>query len=419
MRFSAEWLEDGLSASPELQATDCFLEILVGERRVSRFVDNRTDRAHDRVVMPAYPPSEGIVRNWWSLVAGRTQTFCLRSFRDGFALPDIRLKPDGCYVNIWVEPFEYRNPPVNFMARSRECVPVDALERDLSAFIESVLERLSEKEIPVNWLQERWNSICESQENADELAFCEAAGALGIDPYSCTDEEATLVELSSEPFADDALLEFLAGCPLNGIREAINWVNQSESALGDRAVVPDLPDIAPAVRQCLTANATEERAWEVGYRAAAACRKLKNLSPMQSFGQPSEIANFFGSRSFELSASRVSGLRAEVNGAGAQPRVVVSGLGHLGSINFATMRAIGDYLVYGSDGRAPINDTHSYRQAVGRAFAAEMLAPAEVIVDMQDAGKSIEEVAAARNVSEMTVIHHLENHGAGQSLDCK
>ena len=417
MRFSAEWLEDGVSASPELQATDCFLEILVGERRVSRFVDNRTDRAHDRIVMPAYPAAEGVARKWWSLVAGRTQTFCLRSFRDGFALPDIRLKPDGCFINIWAEPFEYRNPSVNFTVRSRERVSVSVFERDLSAFIESVLERLSENEISFNWLQERWDAICESQENADQLAFCEAAGALGIDPYGCTDEEATLVEISSEPFADDALPEFLAGCPLNGIREALNWVNESESALGDRAVVPDLPDIAPAVRQRLSENATEERAWEVGYRAAAACREQKNLSPMRSFGKPSEIANLFGSRSFELSPSRVSGLRAEVNGAGAQPQVVVSGLGHPGSINFATMRAIGDYLVYSSYGRAPINDTHSYRQAVGRAFAAEMLAPAEVIVDMQDAGKSIEEIAAERNVSEMIVVHHLENHRTGQSLD--
>ena len=40
LRFSAEWLEEGVRASPELQATDCFLEIHVGKRRVSRFVDN-------------------------------------------------------------------------------------------------------------------------------------------------------------------------------------------------------------------------------------------------------------------------------------------------------------------------------------------------------------------------------------------
>jgi hypothetical protein len=39
-------------------------------------------------------------------------------------------------------------------------------------------------------------------------------------------------------------------------------------------------------------------------------------------------------------------------------------------------RAIGDYLVFGSR-EASIVDIYSDRQAVGRAFAAEFMAPAE------------------------------------------
>ena len=414
MRFSAEWLEGGISELAELRATDCFLEIVVGERRVSRFVDNRTDRAHNRVVMPAYPPAEGIVRNWWSLIAGRTQTFRLRSFRDGFALPDIHLEPDGRFMNITVEPFEYNNPPVNFTARSRERMPISAFERDMGAFIESVLERLSEEKVKDSWLQARWDAIAECLENPDELAFCEAAGALGVDPYLCTDEEANLVEMSAKPFADEALPEFLAGCAPDGIREALKWVDDSEAALGDRVALPDLPSIAPAVRECLSAHEGEERPWEMGYLAAAVCREQINLTTTHSLRDPSEIAGMFGAGQFEICPNRVNGLRAEVNGAGEYPRVVVAGPGQPRSFNFATMRAIGDYLVYGSQSRAPVNDTHSYRQAVGRAFAAEMLAPAEVIAQMQDAGMGVEEIAAERNVSVLAVVHHLENRGKAQ-----
>ena len=410
MKFSAEWLEGGISESAELRATDCFLKICVGERSVSRFVDNRTDRAHDRVVIPAYPPAEGIVRNWWSLIAGRTQTYWLRSFRDGFALPDIQLEPDGRFMNMTVEPFEYSNPPVNFTARSRERIPISAFERDMGTFIEAVLERLSEEKIKDSWLQARWDAIVECQENPDELAFCEAAGALGVDPYLCTDEEASLVEMSAKPFADDALPEFLAGCALDGIREALKWVDESEAALGDRATLPDLPGIAPAVQKRLVANGGEERPWQVGYLAAAVCRHEINLSATRALRQPSEIASLFGADQFEVHPNRVNGLRAEVNGAAEYPRVVVAGSGHPSSLNFATMRAIGDYLIYRSHGRAPVNDTHSYRQAVGRAFAAEMLAPAEIIIQMRDAGMGVEEIAAERNVSETAVIHHLENH---------
>ena len=416
MRFLAEWLDDGVSASAELRATDCFLEILVGERQVSRFVDNRTDRAHNRIVMPAYPPAEGFARNWWALVAGRTQNFHLRRFRDGFALPDVRIRPDGRYMNISAEPFEYNNPAVSFTVRIRERITVSEFERDAGAFIEATLDRLSEEAISGTWLQERWENICESQENAEEIAFCEAAGALGIDPYTCPDEEAELVEMSSEPLAEDALPEFLAGCKLEGIRDALTWMIESEAALGNRAALPELPEIALGVRQHLTLGVAEERAWEVGYEAAAACRDQLDLPATRSFQNPSEIANLFGARQFEVCGNHVNGLRAEVNGTANHPRVVVAGPGRPGSINFATMRAIGDYLVYSSDGRAPVNDTHSYRQAVGRAFAAEMLVPTEIIAEMQDQGIGIDEIAAERNVSEMTVMHHLENHRAEETV---
>jgi len=415
VRFLTDWLDDGVSASVELRVTDCFLEILVGERRVSRFVDDRTNRAHDRVVMPAYPPAEGLARNWWSLVAGRTQIFHLRRFRDGFALPDVRIRPDGRYMNISAEPFEYNNPPVSFTVRTRERITISEFERDTGAFIEATLARLSEESIPNTWLQERWENICESQENAEERAFCEAAGALGIDPYTCPDEEAELVEMSSEPLAKDALPEFLAGCKLDGIRDALTWMGESEAALGNRVALPVLPEIVQGVRRHLTQGVAEERAWEVGYKAAAACRDQINLPAKHSFQDPSEIANLFGARQFEVCGNRVNGLRAEVNGAADHPRVVVAGPGRPTSLNFATMRAIGDYLVYSSDGRAPINDTHSYRQAVGRAFAAEMLVPAEIIADMQDQGMGIEEIAAERNVSEITVMHQLENHRAAEA----
>ena len=411
VRFSADWLEDGINESAELRATDCFLEIFVGERLVSRFVDNRTNRAHNRVVMPAYPPAEGIARNWWSLMAGRTQIFRLRSFREGFALPDVQLEPDGRFVNIRAEPFEYGNPPVNFTARCSERIPISAFERDMGAFIESVLERLSEEKVENSWLQARWDAIVECQEDPDELMFCEAAGALGVDPYLCTDEEATLVELSAKPFAGDALPEFLAGCALDGIREALKWVEESEAALGDRAALPDLPGVVPAVRERLEANVGEDQPWEVGYLAAKACRKQIDLAATHSLRDPSEIASLFGASQFTTCSNRANGLRAEVNGMADYPRVVVASYGHPSSLNFATMRAIGDYLVYRSHGRAPVNDTHSYRQAVGRAFAAEMLAPADVIAQMQDEGMGVDEIAAERNVSEIAVLHHLENCG--------
>ena len=76
------------------------------------------------------------------------------------------------------------------------------------------------------------------------------------------------------------------------------------------------------------------------------------------------------------------------------------------------MRAIGDVLAFEQDGRSPITDTYSYRQGVGRAFAVEMLAPAETILQMARDGMTLDEIASARNVSELAIWRHLENQRA-------
>lgn len=415
MRFSADWLDEGVSVAEELRATACLLEIEVSGRIVSRFVDNRTDRAHNRIAMPAYPPAEGLARVWWSLIAGRSGTISLRHFREGYALPDVRFSPDGRFVNIGVEPFEYDNPPVVFPIGAGERSTIGAFERDAGRFIDAVLERLREEGIDGTWLAERWNAIAESREDADELAFCEAAGALGIDPYLCTEEEADRIEASANSFMGEALPEFLAGCDYDHIPNALDWITEAEVQLGDRAILPNLPGVAQAVRGRVNDVIANEHPWEVGYRAAEDCRRQIGLPVATALQTPSEIADLFDNQHFETAASRARGLRAEVNNSGDEARIVVGGPGRPTSLNFATMRAVGDYLVYQQPGRSPINDTYSYRQAVGRAFAAEMLAPAEVILQMRDNGMSIEDIAAERHVSEWAVTHHLENHDRMQA----
>jgi DNA-binding CsgD family transcriptional regulator len=76
------------------------------------------------------------------------------------------------------------------------------------------------------------------------------------------------------------------------------------------------------------------------------------------------------------------------------------------------MRAIGDFLAFRQEGRSPVTDVYSYRQGVGRAFAVEMLAPAETILQMQQDGMTPDEIAIARNVSERAISWHLENRQA-------
>jgi hypothetical protein len=411
MKFSAEWHDPGVSASAELRATFCLLDIEVGGRCVSRFFDERYGRAYDRIAMPAYPPAQGLARCWWSLMAGRSGTVRLRRFRDGFALPDIRFEPDGRYIDVTVEPFEYANPQVGFPRRAAERVPVDVFERDIAEFIEAVVMKLGDGKVRNSWLEERWSRISASIEDDEERAFCEAAGALGVDPYGCDDAEAHSIEAASEYFDGNALAEFLAGQRGRQTAAALAWLAAAEEQVGERAVLPEVAVVAERIRgnSSISSVGTEPRPFDVGYRAAADCRYELSLPPERVFGEVDEIAALFGGRQFEAAGVRVPGLRAEACNGGGAPKIIVAGLPTPRSRTFAMMRAIGDYLVFGETGRAPITDTYSYRQAVGRAFAVEMLAPAEAILQMERDGMTSDEIAAARNVSEIAIAHHLEN----------
>ena len=66
--------------------------------------------------------------------------------------------------------------------------------------------RISESEVQVAWTR-----VQESISDDEERAFCEAAGALGVDPYTISNADADFIEKAGSLFRDEALVEFLAG----------------------------------------------------------------------------------------------------------------------------------------------------------------------------------------------------------------
>jgi hypothetical protein len=236
----------------------------------------------------------------------------LRRFRDGFALPDIRFEPDGRYIDITAEPFEYDNPRVTFPRRAKERIPVDSFERDMSEFIESVVTKLSDNRVRNTWLEERWSSIQESLDDDEERLFCEAAGALGIDPYICDEAEARLIESAAGFFNADALAEFLASQRVRQANLALEWLAAAEEQLGERAALPDLAAIGRSIRERpAPLPSVPSQPWQLGYQVAAECRAQLALKPERVFGDVADVAALFGGRGFEAASGRVPGLRGE------------------------------------------------------------------------------------------------------------
>jgi hypothetical protein len=349
------------------------------------------------------------------IARGRTGTIRPRRFRDGFGVPDIRFEPDGHYVEITAAPFEYSNPPVTFTRSAHERAAVDDLERDIAELIESVVEKLSDYRLRNTWLQDRWSLIQASLEDAEERFFCESAGALGIDPYLCKETEVEAIEAAAEFFDDEPLLEFLASQRGQQPRSALAWLQAADAQLGDKAAMPTIAELAygaDALKSPPDARALRaSQPWELGYRLAEDCRRALGLNPERVFHDIADVAALFGGTRFQAAAGRVHGLRAEV-AVNSAPKIIVADLPAPQSRTFAMMRAIGDFLAFRQEGRSPVTDTYSHRQRIGRAFAVEMLAPAEIILQMERGGLVPDEIAAARNVSEVAITRHLENRRA-------
>lgn len=133
--------------------------------------------------MSVYPLAEEIAFNWWRLFGGRDTELQLVDGRGGYAVPDVRLAYDGAQFEARCEPIEYENPKVRFTVPCGERLTRAQAEAALTDFVERVVAQLAAGGVRESGLQLRWARVQASRRNAEESAFCEAAGALGIDPY--------------------------------------------------------------------------------------------------------------------------------------------------------------------------------------------------------------------------------------------
>ncbi|MBF0335319.1 MAG: hypothetical protein HQL40_17010 [Alphaproteobacteria bacterium] len=405
MKIDAKWLDVVQDDAPELSATACELAIEVGARDVCRLYDKGV--AQDHPVLPAYPLAEGLAMNWWWLMAGRSGALGLRSFREGFAVPDVIFTVDGHSVVVEAKRYQYDNPPVSFVESAKESLSIQKLAHALRTFITDVVNRLDDKTIPDTVLAERWADIRRSQSDPEEMEFCEAAGAMGIDPYLCSDADIQLITDSGRSFNQSQLAELLSSRDPSTIRVDLDWVRHQEQA-GTLVPMPDLAALGRDVRGAVAKGGHRE-AWGLGYATAMEIRRQLDLAPNEPLAGVGRLVEIFGGVRPPIGEGHGRNIRAAVRVQEGQPAIVVGAFKDERSRAFALARAVGDYLVFGREGRSPVMSTHSYQQAVGRAFAAEVLAPGERVRTMRDDGWALEDIADEFQVSDRVITHQLEN----------
>ncbi len=414
MKVYVDWQDHAKNAAPEERATVADLRILVDGNNVCDNVigEGRDLKAH--VTVSAYPAAEGIALNWWRIFGRRGEDeFRLVERRDGYVLPDVRMRFDGTMFECQALPRRYRDVPVWFPRQSSELLTRHEAESDLSDFVERVAERLADRGVRESALQLRWERIGISRGNADEAAFCEAAGALRCDPYDIAEEDAAFIEAAGTLFRGEALVEFLSGLHRPAPEPVLDWIRKTERRPPHRSRLPGAADIRNRLLQKGDSELREsERAWARGYRCARAARKTLGIDETVRLRTVGALAGRLEAPSFRPVGTRIQGLRALVRSDEDGVNVHVRSAQHPGhgAQLFALGRALGDAVANPPLGLSVVNDLRdASRQAASRAFAAEFLAPVSEIRSMREDNWDTETMAEEFGVAPAVIERQIEN----------
>ena len=252
--------------------------------------------------------------------------------------------------------------------------------------------------------------IDDSRGQPAERAFCRTAGALGLSPYDLADERAAQIrELIDLIDDEDARLDFSSAVLGDALGEGQSWTRQEMGKFRDQNAMPVLTALREAVAPGFNATA---RPYRQGYVLAQSARDYLGLSEAVSVDGVAGIANLFGVHgSLGLSADAPGTLRAFQSVAGNAPTFVVENEGPRNTA-FTLARGVGDFLAFGSRASC-VAGIYTDRQAVGRAFAAEFMAPRSAVQKMvENDDQPMSRIADHFGVSHSVVSRQYENVGA-------
>jgi hypothetical protein len=411
LRFSVEWQDEAVNVAPEEQATVADLRLWVGQGNVCLHL--RNEQPADHLTISLYSLASGLAHEWWTLFGGRDQELRLVKHRSGYAVPDIRMSYDGAVFEILAHQRVYTNPDVRFWSGPPDVMTRVEAEDKLSDFIETVLTRLNARKVTETSAALRWARVQASRQDADEATFCEAAGALGLDPYQVDDAAADMIGRAAGVFEGEPLTEFLAGARKADREKLLSWVESVEKRPRYKSRLKDLGPISAQAAD-MAPNRIGEMSWALGYRRARAVRKILGLGESHRFRGMKSLLEFLGaSKNFEV-APAVDGIRLLRSDHEDGPHIHLRRHGVSSEARsseiFTLARGIGDIVCFPEPQKAPVNDLHSaHRQATGRAFAAELLAPVSEVLAMIDDGRDVVSAADEFCVSTAVIKRQIEN----------
>lgn len=433
LRFTFDWREEAEYGVEENSATFADFAIYIGEECVTEYVvdEEAEKRVRDAIHRPLYPVAEWLAANWWNLLyesftSGKTDEddyayrHNLRYARDGFALPDLTIQPEGRDVSLHWENVKLDHYRTKFIGSGQTFVDHGHFVEALSEFLDAVYSRLLEYGITNTAFQEEWDTIREADE--DEREFCKAAAKLGEYPYGLSEDQRQAIVASSRLIPEPLYDAFYAAATLEEIEE---------QAEGIRSLIQRLQEIDVEAEELVDLRHSIEgfeKHWTPHVEGYDFARTLRTELDIED----SELRSL----SDLISAIRLDGRNAEqsvlewkssyfyetlvATNEREVPGFAINSRSERRK-KFALCRGLFEYLTTTNGEPMLVTKEHTDRQKRNRAFAAEFLAPSYLL--REDISESyvdedkVEALAEKYGVSSMLIAHQIENHEIANRVD--
>jgi len=420
LKFDLEWDRVEGSRGDELAATWARLSVVVDGSVVSEVYDHRSLSIRRHLFIPLYPLAEWLASHWWALLyepevpgrEGYELRHNLRFGREGFAFPELIIKPTGELALIEWRPFDLPEAQVSFPSSGTRTLELAGIRQSLAALIDTVADRLDHQGVTDTFLHREWQDIRVADE--EETAFCVAAARLGRDPYGLDDADTDAILAAADRMPGQWQDDFFAVADSRDLAAQIRLVEEAQGLA--RSTSDGFESVAELRKR--TEKIDSKRApWDQGYAVAKKLRDQLglNAAPLNS---NSSLAGAFGIVSLDgialadLAARKL--FDAMVDSEDGENPGFLTTKQRPEQIRFAFCRALFEYLTATETPSALVTAARTERQKRNRAFAAEFLAPADWIREQVSetwvGPDEVDEWADELGVSTAVVEHQIENH---------
>jgi len=400
------------------------LAIRVGDINLTENYNSWSKTVDETVVVSAFPLSMWLLENWWRLLCeplpgylgGRLNVDWrmaheMGAANEGFVWPAIAFVSDYENIHIFARPSGDKKQSVRYIngLNHPEAVSVASFEGGVERFVTEVVNRLKSLKMRGGAIEELWKIIAQERSDPETALYRRIEASMGYDP---DEAEEALMRYAIEKQAETGSGSLSELAPLYG-------KYSNDSLLGiekliDSSSVAGKPEISLPRRD--HGASRKSTPWKEAFRDAQLLRKeiSKDREPLDT----DILFNLLGISSNDKNRWERIGEKRRVSVGiperdGGSFKFIPRKRHPLGR-RFELARYLGDFF-YTTDKQWLVgSDLGTVRQKYQRAFAAELLCPAEGLLEYLGydfSRENLEDAAEHFRVSEFVVESTLMNSG--------